>query len=56
MLCSVDELIPTTRLAEAAGPDEQSELVALEVCPTSAVPEVRLVPPVWPELEAHSTV
>jgi hypothetical protein len=44
MPCSVDEPIDTTKLAELAGPAEQSEFVAVDVCPESVLPAVSGVP------------
>ena len=55
MPCNADDATETTRLAEDEGPAEQSELIALEVCPVSAVPAARPAPLVWPEVCAHST-
>jgi hypothetical protein len=44
MLCNVGDPMETTRLAEAAGPAVQSELIAVDVCPVKADPAARVMP------------
>ena len=56
MACREAAPILTIRLALEAGPEAQFALVADEVRPVSAEPDVKAVPLLWPDDPLHSTV